>query len=194
MLLFLNLKHPELMIRIFLLLFLIVFVSNDLCAQRYSTRNGIVRVMYNHPVAGSLETVNRQVNVAFDVESGEIRMHILMLSFRFDRAFNQEIYNNYFVENPWYSNARFEGHITNIDQIDFDKPGIYTVEVSGDLVVREFANPMSTTAEFVVNENFFEGEALFDVYVRDYMHMIHPTSAHWPDYVQVSMEVNLRRL
>ncbi len=182
------------MIRIFLLLFAIVFVSNDLCAQRYTTRNGIVRVMYNHPIAGTLETVNRQVNVGFNVETGEIRMQILMLSFRFDRAFNQEIYNDYFVENPWHANARFEGYITNIDQIDFDKAGIYTVEVSGDLVVREFTNPISTTAEFVVNEDSFQGEALFDVYVKDYMHMIHPSSAYWPDYVQVSMEVNMRRL
>ncbi len=182
------------MIRIFLLLFAIVFVSNDLCAQRYSTRNGVVRLTYNHPIVGNLETVNRQVNVGLDVETGEIRMQILMLSFRFTRGFNQEIYNNYFVENPWHANARFEGYVTNIDQIDFDREGIYTVDVRGDLTLREFTNPISTTAEFMVTRDSFQGEALFDIYIKDFMHMAHPSSAYWPDNIRISMDVNMRRL
>lgn len=172
----------------------IFLAANEVSAQRYITRNGVARLHYNHPVWGSLETVNRQVNVGMNIETGEIRMNILMLSFRFRRAFNQEFYNNYFIERPHYANASFVGHVANIDEIDFDRPGTYTIEVVGDLTLRDFTNPVSATADFVVTNEGFEGEALFDINIKDFMNMSHPSSQYWPDMIQIGMEVKLRRL
>ncbi len=175
----------------FFLLAMLLFSVDVVYAQRYTTRNGVVRLTYSHPWWGQLETINRQVNVGLDAETGEMRMQVLMLSFHFNSAFNQDLYNSYFINHPQFNNTRFVGAITNIDQIDFDREGTYSVDVRGDLTMRNFTNPISTTADFIVTRGSFRGEAVFDVYIKQFMHEARPS---WPDYIQISLNIDVRRL
>lgn len=177
-----------------LLLLALVLVSGNLFAQRYVTRNGVVRITYHHPLVGTLETENRQVNVGFDAATGELQMRILMLSFRFHRGFHQEMYNDYFVENPHFSNAGFVGQVTNLDAIDLGRQGPQDLKVSGKLTLRNFTNTESSTARFTVTPNGLEGKAVFQINIKDYMHMSHPAARNWPDDVRIEMDVRMQRL
>lgn len=175
---------------LFILLAVLTITALEAQAQRYMTRNGVVRLTYNVPT-GPVSTENRQVNVALNVETGELRMRMAMLSFRFRSAFNQEKYNEYFQENPQFANSSFVGHIVNIDEVDFDRPGTYQVHVKGDLTLRQVTNSISTTADFVVQDDLFSGEASFVLGLRDFQ--IYMPSG-MPQSIQVSMDVNVRRL
>lgn len=176
--------------RLFVLLLMMGLLANSLYSQRYMTRNGNVRLTYNAP-AVSFVTDNRQVSVALDVETGELRMQMLMLSFRFRSAYNQEKFNEYFINHPQYANSTFIGHITNIDEIDFDKPGTYSVDVSGELTIRDDTNTVSTTGDFIVKDDIFAGESTFSINLREFGVNV---PQGMPVMIDITMDVSVRRL
>lgn len=174
----------------FVLLVLFMMTFNNLQAQRYMSRNGHVRLTYNAPTV-SFVADNRQVSVGLNVETGELRMQMLMLSFRFRSAYNQEKFNDYFIARPHYANSSFIGQITNINDIDFDKPGTYEVHVEGEFTLRDSSNWLSTTGDFVVKDDIFAGESLFTINLRDFGVNV---PQGMPENIEVSMDINVRRL
>ncbi len=162
----------------------------EVSGQRFNTRNGTMRLTYRAP-HGMMETVNRQVNAGLDVQTGEFRMQILMLSFRFNGAYHQEKFNEYFTENAHLANSSFRGKITNLDQIDFDRNGTYDVVIEGNLTLRGVSYPVTTTGEFTVNEGTFAGESVFTLPLRDFGINV-PSSME--QNIQIAIELSTRRL
>ncbi len=178
------------MTRNILIFIAFLLIVNVACAQRYTTRNARVTLTYEAPW-GTMQTENRQVNASLNLETGEFRLHILMLSFRFQNAYHQQQYNDYFREWPQFSNTYFVGHITNLDEIDFDEPGTYEVHVDGDLTIRQYTNGAEGSGDFTVADDSFSGEGAFYLSMRDFGFKI-PSNLH--DNIRVGMNVNLRRL
>ena len=175
---------------ILLITLLSTLVAGTLDAQRYVTRNGVLQMRYKAP-HGLMETVNRQVHVGLDVETGEFQLRIVMLSFRYDGGFHQEQHNEYFKENTHFSNSTFRGWIENMDEIDFNTNGTYKVKVSGDLTLRMVTNQVATTGDFIVKDDQFSGNAVFKVSLLDFGVNL-PSSME--EFIEVRLDADLRRL
>lgn len=166
-----------------------LLLTSESYAQRYTTRNGTVRLSYRAP-HGLIEAVNRQVNAGLDVQTGEFRLQILMLSFRFNGAYHQEKFNDYFTKNAHFANSSFRGVIENLDQIDFERNGTYRVDVRGDLSLRTITGEVAASGDFVVKDDVFQGESVFEVPLREFgVNVPSPMSPT----IQVAMQVSVRR-
>lgn len=176
-------------------LFLILCISLSLgatsvYAQRYASRNGTVKLSYNAP-HGKMETVNRQVNVGLNVETGEFRLTMLMLSFRFQSAYNQEKFNEYFIKNAHFANSTFRGTIVDLHKVNFSKKGEYEVTVTGDLTLRQVTNKVTAKGKFIVGDNTFSGKSVFRVNLMDFNFNIPPTMEK---LIEVTFDVDLKKL
>lgn len=174
----------------FLLLFVLILVCLNGFAQRYASRNGTVKLTYQAP-HGKMEAINRQVNVGLNVETGELRLNMVMLSFRLHSAYSQQKYNDYFITNAHFANSTFKGKIENLNQIDFSKKGEYEAKVKGSLTLRQTTAEIATKGKFIVSENNFSGKSVFKVNLMDFNFNIPPTMEK---FIEVTFEVNLQKL
>ncbi|HCT71609.1 MAG TPA: YceI family protein, partial [Bacteroidales bacterium] len=68
--------------------------------------------------------------------TGEFVFRVLMKSFQFEKALMQEHFNENYVESDKFPNATFTGKVSNINDVPFDKNGVYPVNVEGDLTIK----------------------------------------------------------
>jgi polyisoprenoid-binding protein YceI len=173
-----------------LLLFALSLCTINLYGQRYASRNGTVKLSYNAP-HGKMETINRQVNVGLNVETGEFRLTMVMLSFRFHSAYNQEKFNEYFIKNAHFANSTFRGKIEDLHKVDFSRKGEYEVQVTGDLTLRQTTNKVSAKGKFIVGDDTFSGKSVFMVNLMDFNFNIPPTMEK---LIEVTFDVDLKKL
>jgi len=158
--------------------------------QRFVTKNGRVTLTYQAP-HGQMQTVNRQVNVGYNQKTGELRLNMAMLSFRFESAYNQEKFNEYFIANPHFSNSTFKGFVENYKELDFTRKGEYDVIVKGELTLRQFSKEVSAKGKFIVTDDAFTGKTTFKVNLKDFNFNI-PSSME--KFIEVSFDVSMKRV
>ena len=103
---------------IYIGIMLVIVTSLSLNAQKYITKTGFIRFYSDAPLE-KIEALNRQVNAALDITSGDLVFKVLMKSFHFEKALMQEHFNENYVESDKYPNAEFRGKITNLKDISF---------------------------------------------------------------------------
>ncbi len=150
-----------------LLTLLIVGTVSVTFGQRYITKNGHVWFHSEAPLE-TIEAHNKQANAALDIASGDFVFKILMKSFIFEKALMQEHFNENYVESDKFPNATFKGKVTNLDVIDFSKPGSYKAIVEGELTIHGLTNPVSSEGTFEVSSDMIKGKAKFQVAIEDY--------------------------
>ena len=148
-----------------LLLFLsttVVFAQN-----KYFTKTGIIIFESDAPLE-EIKAENRRVVSIFDDSTGQIEFSLLIRSFEFKKALMQEHFNEEYMESDKYPKSEFKGKILNIDEVDFNKDGEYTVKVSGKLTMHGETNDVETNGVFIVKNGEISANAKFSVLVEDY--------------------------
>lgn len=146
---------------------ILLLVAFSLNAQRFMTRNGNITFFSEAPLE-NIEAHNRQVNAAFDAESGDLVFRVLMRSFQFEKALMQEHFNENYVESHKFPNASFAGKVTNLEEIDLSKDGIYPAKVAGILTIRGIDQTVSETGTFEVSDDELTGKCVFSIRLDDY--------------------------
>jgi hypothetical protein len=146
---------------------LLLWLAFQAMGQRYVTRNGNIRFFSQAPLE-NIEAVNRQVSAALDAQTGEFVFMVVIRSFQFEKALMQEHFNDNFMESHDFPNASFKGEVTNIDEIDFGKPGIYDATVEGDLTIRGITHRISEKGTLEVKDDMVIGNCVFMVLLDDY--------------------------
>ena len=90
---------------------------------------------YSKSQLEKIEAVNRQVNTALLVQTGDFVFRVLIKSFNFEKALMQEHFNENYLESDKYPEATFLGKIINIKDINFTKEGSYPATVEGKLTI-----------------------------------------------------------
>jgi polyisoprenoid-binding protein YceI len=62
----------------------------------------------------------------------------------------------------------FNGKITDLSKVNFDKDGSYDISVSGDLTVKDITKPVTTTGTIVVKDGVLNATAGFSIRLADY--------------------------
>ncbi len=120
-----------------LLISTLFLVTSSFPPTKFVSRTGHVHVE-SHSRFLDVIADNYQVYCEIIPGSGLVKARGLIKSFEFklgalDRAFNSDRVNL-----REFSKFTYEGYISNINQINFDKPGSYSVQVQGTLYVGNY--------------------------------------------------------
>jgi polyisoprenoid-binding protein YceI len=163
-------------------------------AQKYVTKNGFIR-FYSDASLEKIEAMNRQVNAATDVATGDFVFRVLMKSFTFEKALMQEHFNENYVESDKFPNATFLGKIINIKEVNFSKDGKYPVTVEGKLTMHGETKEVSEKGTFEVKEGKLIGKSKFTITLSDYKISIPTTSVNnISNTIEITVEVVLDKL
>ena len=118
------------------LLLLLVFTGYlTVNAQQkiYQTKSGKI-TFYSAALLENIEAVNTQVDSKLS-SNGQMVFMIAIKGFRFENATMQEHFNENYMESDKYSKAIFQGKISNIVEVNFEKDGSYKTTVTGVLEI-----------------------------------------------------------
>lgn len=163
-------------------------------AQKYITKNGHIRFFSTTPME-DIEAHNRQVNSALDQQTGEFVFRVLMKSFQFEKALMQEHFNENYVESDKFPNATFTGKVSNINDVPFDKNGVYPVNVEGDLTIKGITKKISEKGTLEIREGKVYGKSTFNVLLSDYGIKVPAAVANnIARSIQIDVDVTLEKL
>lgn len=173
---------------------LIILMSISLTAQNYITRTGNIR-FYSEAPLENIEAVNRQVNSALNVETGEFVFRVLMRSFNFEKALMQEHFNENYVESHKFPNATFQGKITNLDDIDFSSPGVYEAIVEGELTIKDVTKTIKEKGTLEVKDEEIAGESVFTILLDDYnIEIPSAVSRNIAEEIEITVDLVLKKM
>ncbi len=152
--------------RIFILSFVGLILALSAPAQdRYLTRQGYIS-FFSHTPVEDIKAENHQVLSIIDLSTGNVAVTMLMKSFEFEKALMQEHFNENYVESDKFPKSKFEGKITNLDDILSEDTNVATVR--GQLTIHGVTNPVTIEGKLEVTEKTILFEGSFMVTVADY--------------------------
>lgn len=124
---------------------LITLASGCSFAQTiYMTRNGQVSFFSKTPME-NIDANNNEVSSMINAGTGEIVFAILVKSFRFEKALMEEHFNENYMESNKFPKSTFQGKITNLAAIDFNKEGKYPATVEGEMTLHGVKKHITAT-------------------------------------------------
>src|SRR5688500_16222954 len=82
-----------------------------------------------------IDAVNKTAAAVLDTKTGAIQFSLSMKAFEFEKALMQEHFNENYVESDKFPKADFKGSVVNNSEVNYSKPGTYTVVVKGKLTM-----------------------------------------------------------
>jgi hypothetical protein len=151
------------------ILILLVILATGLTgqAQRFVTKNGMIR-FYSEAPLEKIEATNHAVNAALDASTGDLVFKVLIKSFVFPKALMQEHFNENYMESDKFQDAKFIGKVTNIKEVNVGKDGIYNAMTEGKLTIHGVTKEIKTPGTFEVKEGKVTGKSKFNILLSDY--------------------------
>lgn len=116
------------------LVFMVLIPLGIMGQGKFLTNNGIIR-FYSHTIIEDITAVNNKVAAVIDGSSGEVVIIIKMTQFQFEKKKMQEHFNENYVESEIFPKATFSGTILNNHDVKYNIPGLYEVEVKGEMTI-----------------------------------------------------------
>jgi len=151
-------------------LFIILFVvaSTFVKAQdKYFTRTGNISFISKTPII-DIAGYNKEVLSYINLKTGKIVFGVVMKSFKFPLPLAEEHFNENYVESDKYPDAKFNGIITNINDIDLTKYGDYKANVEGSLTIHGITKKIKVTGNIKVTKDKIFASAVFKIAPEDY--------------------------
>jgi hypothetical protein len=176
------------------LIWLMMLMALQASAQKYITKTGQI-TFYSETSLETFQADNRQVNAALDPLTGDFIFKVLIKSFQFEKALMQEHFNKNYMESDKYPNSTFQGKVTNLTEIDFNKPGTYPVTIEGDMTMHNVTRKISEKGTFTVEAGVVKGTSKFHIKPADYGIEIPKTVINnIAEVIEVTVNVDLNRL
>lgn len=119
---------------------------------KYSARTAHIKVKSSNKFT-DIEADNYQVNSVLNPETGRINFLGLLKSFEFKLGALDRVYNSKLVEVLHKPKFKYIGEVTNIKSVNFDKPGVYNIQVEGTLFLWDAKRITPGTGTITVKED-----------------------------------------
>jgi len=152
-----------------ILIGVIMISSTASFAQNYITRTG--KIIFNATSKKSpekIEGINNEVANILDTRTGKIVFQVLIKSFKFEKELMQEHFNENYMESNKYPKADFKGNITNINEVNFSKDGVYSIKTAGQLTIHGITSDVTIPGTLTVKGNTITAKAQFSILLKDY--------------------------
>ncbi len=146
---------------------LLFFYVSGFSQHVFFSKTGHVYFL-SHTEAIDIDADNHQLVSFFDLETGKIQCAVLIKSFEFSLATAKEHFNESYMESDKYPKAQFKGQIENMDSLNLTNPGMYEVDVIGDIVIRNNKKHLETTTVLVVEKNKISATSEFYLNISDF--------------------------
>lgn len=155
------------MMKQLLLIFAIVIGLQQANAQVLSTRTAHISVKSGNNIH-DIEADNYQAVCMLNTETGQFKMQALLKSFEFKVGAINRLLNTRKLDVTQNPKIKFDGEVTNIDQVNFNKAGDYQVEVFGTLFIWDESRRTKYNATLTVNENgSVQGLSAFPITIEE---------------------------
>lgn len=133
----------------------------------YFTRTGHIYFI-SQTDAIDIDADNNQVAGFFDIEKGELQFAVLIQGFEFSLATAKEHFNESYMESGKFPKASFKGKIEDIEKIDLTEPGVYQVNVTGNITIRGITKFIEVPAEIDVSGQTINARSAFKLAIADF--------------------------
>ncbi len=124
---------------------------------------------YSHTTVEDIEANNYTSVSTIDTENGEVVFSIPMQGFEFEKSTMQKHFNQEnFLDTKTHPKGKLVGKITNIDEIDFSKDGVYQADVEGELSIKGETRHISEKGSITVKDGNIGVESKFNINLADY--------------------------
>lgn len=178
------------------ILFIVTFLLlvGQISAQKFMTKNGSIK-FYSETPMETIEADNKQVNSAYDHESGAFVFKVLMKSFEFEKALMQEHFNENYMESDAFPVAFFKGEVLNNDEIDLSKNGSIEVRVKGTLKMHGVTKEMETKGMMEIKDDMIHATAIFNIKPSDFdIKIPGAVVKNIAEAIEVTVDVELKKL
>lgn len=175
-----------------LILLIALFVSASFAeAQRYYTKNGHV-AFFSKTSIENIKAANNQVITVLNTQTGELQLSLLIRNFHFEKALMEEHFNEDYLESDKFPKAGFRGNISNLNDVNFGKDGLYSVTVSGHLEIHGVTKKLSVPGTVAINGGVISVNSKFFIRLSDYNIAIpRPVMDNIAESVELSVLSNL---
>ena len=133
----------------------------------YITKNATID-FFSSTLVEDIKAINNQVVSFIKTETGEINFGVSIKSFVFENSLMQEHFNENYMESDKFPNAKFKGKITDLENIDFNKTGVYPVNISGEITIHGVTKKIETKGIFTVKGKKISTKAFLKIQPKDY--------------------------
>ena len=149
------------------ILFFVLIQLASFSQSTYFTRSGHVYFI-SHTDIIDIDANNHQVASFLNIETGKIQFAVLIKSFGFSLASAKEHFNESYMESDKFPKATFKGEILNIDSLDLNKTGIYSVRVKGDITIKGITKNIEVSGKFKIENGEINAISEFELPISDF--------------------------
>ena len=134
---------------------------------RYMTKEGVIS-FYSHTIIEDITAINEKVAAVIDSEKSAVAIIVIMNEFQFEKKLMQEHFNENYVESEKYPKATFSGLISGMVEADYQTPGEYQVQVSGEMTIHGITRKISTDGSIEIRQSEIIAKTKFLLNPEDY--------------------------
>ncbi len=132
----------------------------------FLTENGTIQFSSDAPLE-LIEADSDQLKGAIDTDKRTFAFTVEMTSFQgFNSPLQREHFNEIYMESSRFPKSKFAGKI--IEEIDFSKPGTYTIRAKGKLTLHGLTQERIIRCKLVVSASKLEVSADFSVLLAEH--------------------------
>jgi polyisoprenoid-binding protein YceI len=148
---------------------MLVFAATAIFAQKKTTTSAVISFDATTSLDPLPKADNKTAVAAIDTETGTVQFEAAIKNFAFANPRIQEHFNNStWMDSDQFPKATFNGAITNLSKVSFDKNGTYTADVEGALTIHGAEQKIKTTASITVKDGVISTVSEFTVKLEDY--------------------------
>lgn len=158
----------QIMKKIFVSTLIIACTVTASFSQNYLTRNGNISFS-SHTALEDVKAQNNEVVSTINSSAGDVEFRVAVKSFHFAKTAMEEHFNDDdYMASEKFPKAGFKGTINNISAVNFSKDGEYSVEVSGNLTIKDVTKPVTASGKITIKNGSVHVESSFSIQRKDY--------------------------
>jgi len=147
----------------------LIAATGSVFAQKKTTTSATVMFDATTDKDDKPKAENKTVIAALDTKTGAVQFEAAVKNFAFSNPMIQEHFNGaQWMNSDKFPKFSFNGQITDLKKVNFQKDGTYNVSVKGDLTVKDITKPVTAPATIVVSGGKIKASSDFSVALADY--------------------------
>lgn len=148
------------------------FISLMVCAPTfaqpvYGSTQSAITFFAGTPVE-DIDATNSKSISFLNTDTGEVTISIPNYEFRFKQSLMEEHFNENYMETGKFPKSEFKGKIDDVKDIDWQRPTVQTITVSGTLIIHGVAKERTFSVTLHRKDRAIVAETKFSIPLADH--------------------------